>query len=62
MNFITDLPLSKHKYCVYDAILVVVNRYTKMIVYIPTIKKINAVDLNNEDNEVLTNIKSTLDA
>ena len=36
---------SKHKHCVYDAILIVVNRYIKIIVYIPTIKKINAIEL-----------------
>ena len=45
MDFITDLPPSKHKHCVYDAILVVVDRYTKMAVYLPTTKKINAVEL-----------------
>ena len=45
MDFITDLPLSKYRNCVHDAILVVVDRYTKMLRYIPTTKKINAVEL-----------------
>ena len=45
MDFITDLPPSKRKGYVYDAILVVVDRYTKMACYIPTTKKINAVEL-----------------
>ena len=45
MDFITDLPPSKYRNCVYDAILVVVDRYTKMLRYIPTTKKINAVEL-----------------
>ena len=45
INFITNLLLSKHKYCVYDAILIVVNRYIKITVYIFTIKKINTIEL-----------------
>ena len=45
MNFITELPLSKQKRCIYDAILVVVNCYTKMVRYIYTIKTITAVKL-----------------
>ena len=45
MNFITNLLSSKYKHCVYDAILIVVNRYIKIIVYILTIKKINAIEL-----------------
>ena len=45
MDFITGLPPSKHKGIVYDAILVVIDCYTKMARYIPTIKTITAVDL-----------------
>ena len=45
MNFITGLPLSKQKGCIYDAILVVVNCYTKMVRYIYTTKIITAVEL-----------------
>ena len=45
MDFITDLPPSRRKGHVYDAILVVVDRYTKMVRYLPTTKKINAPEL-----------------
>ena len=45
MDFITDLPPSKRKGNVYDTILVVVDRYTKGIWYIPTTKKITALQL-----------------
>ncbi len=45
MDFITDLPPSKRKGHVYDAILVVVDRYTKMVRYLPTNKTIKAPDL-----------------
>ena len=45
MDFITDLPPSKRRGCVYDTILVIVDRYTKMVRYLPTQKTINAVDL-----------------
>jgi len=31
INFITDLPLSLYREIVYDAILVVVDRYSKMV-------------------------------
>jgi len=41
-DFITGLPPSKFRGVVYDAILVVVDRYTKMARYIPTIKKLDA--------------------
>jgi hypothetical protein len=36
MDFITGLPLSWRNGVVYDAILVIVDRYTKMARYIPT--------------------------
>ena len=45
MDFITDLPPSKRKGNVYDTILVVVDRYTKGVRYIPTTKKITAPKL-----------------
>ena len=45
MDFITDLPPSKQKGNVYDNILVVVDRYTKSVRYIPTTKKITAPQL-----------------
>ena len=44
-DFITDLPPSKRNGSVYDSILVVVDRYTKMACYLPTTKKINALQL-----------------
>lgn len=47
MDFITDLPPSKRNGYVYDAILVVVDRYTKMVRYLPTTKKIDAVQLSD---------------
>jgi len=45
MDFITDLPLSKWKGQVYDSILVIVDRFTKMSRYIPVRKTINAAEL-----------------
>ena len=45
MDFITGLPPCKLLSNTYDAILVVVDRYTKMALYIPVTKKINAVEL-----------------
>ena len=45
MDFIIDLPPSKRNGAVYDAILVVVDRYTKMVQYLPVTKKINAAQL-----------------
>ena len=45
MDFITDLPPSKLADCVYDAILVIVDRYTKMNRYLPTTKKCTSVEL-----------------
>jgi len=40
-NFITKLPLAQG----YDSILVVVNRLTKIVYFIPTIKKTSAEGL-----------------
>ena len=45
INFITNFSLNKHKNHVYDVCLMIVNKYTKMILYIFVTKKINAVDL-----------------
>jgi transposase InsO family protein len=44
-DFITDLPPSKLGASVYDAVLVVVDRFTKMVMYIPTTKTITAPEL-----------------
>ena len=45
MDFIIDLPPRKLSDSVYDAILVVVDRYTKMNLYIPTTKRCTSVEL-----------------
>ncbi|HEX3639688.1 MAG TPA: DDE-type integrase/transposase/recombinase, partial [Ktedonobacteraceae bacterium] len=46
MDFITGLPPAKISGCVYDAILVVVDRYSKMVKYIPSRKDWTAKDLS----------------
>ena len=45
MDFITGLPPSKRRGCIYEAILVIVDRYTKMARYITTTKTVTAVEL-----------------
>ena len=45
MNFIIDLPSSKREGVVYDAILVIVNKCTKMIKYLSIIIKIDVAEL-----------------
>ncbi|KAF4546986.1 Transposon Tf2-5 polyprotein-like protein 3 [Elsinoe fawcettii] len=45
MDFITDLPPSKLGAGVFDAILVIVDRYSKMSIYVPTTKKCTSVEL-----------------
>ncbi len=45
MDFVTGLPPSKYKGVVYDAILVVVDRYTKMVRYLPVLTTIGAAAL-----------------
>lgn len=45
MDFITDLPPSKTRGRVWDAILVIVDRYSKMSLYIPAEKTWKAEDL-----------------
>jgi RNase H-like domain found in reverse transcriptase/Reverse transcriptase (RNA-dependent DNA polymerase)/Integrase zinc binding domain/Chromo (CHRromatin Organisation MOdifier) domain len=42
MDFITDLPSSKKGDSVYNAILVIVDRFTKMALYIPTVKTVTS--------------------
>ena len=45
MNFITNFSSNKHKNHVYDVCLMIVNKYTKMILYIFITKKFNVVNL-----------------
>jgi hypothetical protein len=45
MDFITGLSLSRRNGYVYNAILVVVDRYIKISLYIPVTKKIIATEL-----------------
>ena len=45
IDFIIKLPLSKFYNKVYNAILIVVDRYIKIARYIPYIKKIFALEL-----------------
>ena len=47
MNIITDLSLSKCEDNIYDAILVMVDHYTKMTRYLFTINKLTAVKLTD---------------
>ena len=45
MNFVTELSLSKKRDVVYDSILMIIDRYIKMIKYISIIKKIDVAEL-----------------
>ena len=45
MNFVIELSLSKRRDVVYDSILMIVDRYIKMIKYISIIKKIDVAEL-----------------
>ena len=45
MNFIIELLFNKYKNVVYDAILVIINRYIKMIKYLPVSITIDAAAL-----------------
>ena len=47
MNFIVNLLLSLHKKSVYNAILIIMNKYIKMIRYIFTFIKIKIAELIN---------------
>jgi len=45
MDFITGLPPSRRGDKVYNAICVIVDRYTKMALYLPIVKTIIATEL-----------------
>jgi Integrase zinc binding domain len=45
MDFVTGLPPSLHRGVAYDSILVVINRYSKMVQYIPCNKDTDAEEL-----------------
>ena len=45
MNFIIELFSNKRRDVVYNSILIIIDRYIKMIKYISIIKKINVVKL-----------------
>ena len=45
MNFVIELFLSKRREIVYDLILMIIDRYIKMIKYILIIKKIDVAEL-----------------
>jgi hypothetical protein len=45
MDFITNLPPSRNNKAVYDAILVIVDHFSKMSLYIPAEKTWRAEDL-----------------
>jgi len=47
MDFMIGLPPSRRNGRVYDALLVLIDRYTKMALYIAVIKKLDAVTLAN---------------
>ena len=45
MNFVTKLPSNKRRDVVYDFILMIIDRYIKMIKYVSIIKKIDVAEL-----------------
>ena len=45
MNFITEFLLNKYQDKVYDSYLMIMNRYTKITLYISVTKNINAIKL-----------------
>ena len=47
MNFIIDLFVNKRQDNVYDFILIIIDRLTKMTKYVFVIKKIDVVELTN---------------
>ena len=47
MNFVIDLPSSKRDKIVYDSILVIIDKCTKMIKYLLIIIKIDVAKLTN---------------
>lgn len=53
IDFILDLPLSKLESYIYDLILIVTDRYTKVSRYLLTTKTLNVVGLvNNLHHEI----------
>ena len=47
MNFVIDLPSNKRNKVVYDLILIIVDKCTKMIKYLSIIIKIDVLKLTN---------------
>jgi hypothetical protein len=47
MDFITDLPLSKLGMDKVGAILVIIDRYTKMCIYVTTTKRYTSIELTS---------------
>jgi small neutral amino acid transporter SnatA (MarC family) len=45
MDFISSIPPSKWRGKVYNALLVIIDRYTKMALYIPVTKRLTAAEL-----------------
>ena len=45
MNFVIELSSNKRRDVVYDSILMIIDRYIKMIKYISIIKKIDVAEL-----------------
>ena len=45
MDFITDLPPSKRGDSVYTTVLVIVDRYSKIVIFVLTTKQYNIVEL-----------------
>ncbi len=45
INFITDLPLSLYRGIAYDTILVVIDKYSKIVQFVPYNKKTTAEEL-----------------
>ena len=45
MDFIIDLPPSLYRGIAYDAILIIINRYSKMIQFVPCNKETTAEEL-----------------
>jgi hypothetical protein len=45
MDFITRLPLARWQGKVYNAVLIIIDLYTKYAIYLPTIKDLDALGL-----------------
>ena len=69
MNFVIELFLNKRRDVVYDLILMIIDRYMKMIKYISIIRKIDVAELTkiffekivlhfNMSNEIVNNKNS----